>query len=149
MFKRKADGLRPNDRAAPLAATRNVHLFSPFPRGKLGIRADVHACPRSRARASESRNAFLYSPSHEIRNWSARESLAIEFFIAPIIFLLSRVASNIHAIFIVTTASGFFLCVLFIEVEKREEKMEGRRRTRSSGKREERKSLYGVAVKIA
>lgn len=44
MFKQNADGLRPNDRAAPFAATRNAHLsfflfFFPFAEGKLGTLA--------------------------------------------------------------------------------------------------------------
>lgn len=70
----------------PLAATRNVHLFSPFSRGKLGTRALTRACTRvhDRERASESRNAFLHSPSRgrmELAFGRLASRLAIEFFI--------------------------------------------------------------------
>lgn len=115
MFKRKADGLRPNDRAAPLAATRNVHLFSSFPRGKLGTRARTRACTIVGARRNHAtrfctcRHAVCmkfangWLASHSRLNFSSfRAPYSTR---APIIFLLSRIASNIHAIFIATVSS--------------------------------------------
>lgn len=119
---------------APLAATRNVHLFSPFPGGKLGTRARAH----DRGRASESRNAFLHSPivwnlqsagSRVTRDWIFHHR-GIE------LLLLGRRSSsfchvsNIHAIFIVTIANGLYLRAFFAEVGRREKK---RRRERKKG----------------
>jgi len=81
--------------------------------------------------------------SHSRLNFSSSRNRAAYSVRAPIILLLSRVASNIHAIFIVTITYKLFLRVLFAEVE------EGREKKKEKLRGEERQLFYGVDVKIA
>lgn len=161
MFKRKADGLRMTG-LHPSPRWRMSIYFSSFPGGKLGTRARTRVCTRAhdRGRASESRNAFLHVAvtcgcmkftidwlaSHSRLNFSSLRQSSNS---TPIIFLLSRIASNIHASFIVTIENGLFFHIFFTEVGKRE----GRMKRREEKKRGEKLRGRGkvplrVAVKI-
>ena len=111
----KQTGCGRNDRAGlPRSSsrwTRNVHLFSPFPEGKLqDSRADtrVHACPRSRARVgitqrvSASLLAITWPyeicsrlSSHSRLNFSSSRNRGIRDYILRVMIILPSVMRRV------------------------------------------------------